>query len=148
MIVTGRIVGLVDVDQVYPEGSRTTATPPRDGIDLGVAFSNVRVEVSEYLLGEGPQEIVLRQFGDVRDDQLSWAQFVPGVDEEVILFLRPVEDQRTDLDDLYWPVLGWWGEMVVRDGRVEHFDGVPVAFVGDATAEAVTGDVRRLPRQE
>lgn len=142
LVVVGRIVGIVDVDKVYPTGYDPESEPTRPGVDLGVAFSNLRVEVSEYLLGDGPSSLLLRQFGDVRDPDLPWARLTPTQSDEVILFLRPVEGQREDLANLHWPVKGWWGEMVVSGDAVRFVDGAGDTFLDALTATAVKEAVR------
>lgn len=145
IVVRGRVVEFLSMDQVYPDDYDPEAEPPREGVDIGVPFSNYRVVVSEYIVGSGPDEIVLRQLGDATGTRPAFSEF-PHVDEgsEVVLFLAPVKREVPGLTDVYRAPAGPWGQFVEQSGRLEHADGAPVTLSDAETLAELAERARRL----
>ena len=142
VVVVGKVEGFLDLFTERPPVD-LAEEPPVPGVDRSVPYSNFRVQVSDYLVGEGPGEIVLTQLGDVTGERPAYTG-LPQLpeDELVVLFLQSIGD-RSGHPAAYVAVLGWWGQLVEDDGRVEYVDGQRVSFLPDADLNAVIDQVRR-----
>ena len=67
-MVVGSVTGVASSDVAYPSGYDPAKDGPNSpvGHPLGVPFTTFTLQVSEYVKGSGPTELLLRQLGDFR----------------------------------------------------------------------------------
>lgn len=133
-IVIGVFTGEVDgTDVVLP--SKASSHLPA-GITAGVTFSNLNFRVSEYVKGEGAEELLIRQTGDLLHSPGPAAFPKPFAGERTLLFL--VRSPRGA--NVWESHLGPWGRMSEVGGSMHYRDGDSTAvdfFVGKGFSDAV-----------
>ncbi len=118
VVVLGHVVGVAGSDIVYPSGydPKTDDHLP-SGISPAVGFAHYRVRVDEYVVGSGPSELVMRQNGDLRLENLGAAEFPnPELGRSMLLFLslEPIGGQD------FWVSGGPFGQMIEEKGVLAY----------------------------
>ncbi len=117
-VVTGEYVEVVGLIH-----DRVPASAAARGVTEGSPISLMRFKVDEYIVGEGPAEFVVGQYGDVTARRQIDAA-LPAFGQEITLITTPWTLDPKIAVALY----GDYGRLVERSGKVAY------AFVDDATA--------------
>ncbi len=111
VIVRGRFVRPNEAEVIYPDGYDDDCCSEFEG-GPGLSFTPVAFQVEEYLMGSGPEELLVLQPGDLRRSR-GYAYFPePDYGEETILFASP----WNELANTWHTHQGIWGRVVIREG--------------------------------
>ncbi len=148
IVVVGRVTGIDSTLTVYPEGYSTPSAGDPPAGHPGIPFTDLTVEVEEYLRGSGEQSLILRQTGDLVHTDGFLELPKPTFGERMLLFLsrdpagRPVWHsggafgQLIDYEgEVSWPFLADTDAHVPR--RVHYFPGMSLEQAIAATREAI-----------
>jgi hypothetical protein len=104
------------------------------------------VEVERYLKGEGSDEILLRQFGDLANGDCYPEFPPPEFGKPMLLFLT--RDERSG-ENIWSSHRGPWGRLIEERGDVRYANGdkAAVPFLSDKRMSDVINDVEALVAQ-
>lgn len=156
IIVVGRITEIESVETLYPTGY-----DPNDekwqapSAQWGIPLTYLRVEVIEYVKGEGPKTLTLVHTGDLINTD-GYIQIPrPAFDEPTLMFLfsgSPRDDSGLPIDNQWGTVHGSESLLTAEDGTISRsLDGVRMEvseFAGMSVSQAAVELRRLLPEYE
>jgi hypothetical protein len=148
IVVIGEVTGFFDSDVVYPDGCDPSKPEPGlpAGVNPGLQFTNMHLDVERYLKGDGSGKILLRQFGDLASGSCYPEFPTPEFGKTMLLFLT--YDDRSG-ENVWASHRGPWGRLIEERGDVRYANGdkAAVPFLSDKRMSDVINDVEGLVAQ-
>ena len=142
IIVVGRVTRITGSDRVYPITYDPSDGHLPEGIDPGITFTHLEVTVDEYLLGDGPATLTMRQAGDLEKTNGTREFPKPAFGEPMILFLTAEPERGANT---YASNRGPFGRVSAHGGSIYYAwgDGPrEVPWAAGMTLDEAAAEVR------
>lgn len=117
IVVVGRVTGISGTDRVYPAGYDPSDRHLPEGVDPGITFTHLEVQVDAFLNGDGPATLTMRQTGDLTKTDGLREFPKPEFGEPMILFLT-AEPERGP--NMWASDRGPWGRASAEGGSMYY----------------------------
>ena len=149
LIVIGQFTDIASTDVVMPTGYVLGSHEPEP---TGVTFTNIEFTITRYLVGSGPEVLLVRQMGDLVNTDGPTMFPKPEFNRPILMFLvcdTSVPDSSGE--NVWWSHLGMWGRMStneeeIRVIRYEDGSRTPVPFLSGLSMDEAIDQIVEMAR--